>query len=437
MAVNMSKPLSDSERLELYEKLKSSEEFRPEDYLNSSGEFKVADQPPEVPKNDDHPPEVRQFGRSVVVFPFQLVRVLRKYGNIGKILGQGVYGVVAELICSNPETRLVVKVIFDDRENWRLEREYAHKIRHPNSISWIAEGTLTVDGRTVDWFVYPRADMSGEDLLEELNEGKATPLQRWAIAKTMVLQLLRVVEILHDLGVVHNDIFLRNILVNRPKRKGGRYTFFLNDYGAIRTRKELIESYHSPNREDVDYLFNAAANLARGYHVDMFHFRINMSKMPQWMEECRALLKRLPQGARVPFARLMQLARNSEGRDIVMTDHEAIKAKLFEAIELVEKERTVLSMELGSASRGSEKLILASKESMVDSYKDGTVLLTEQHPRVMAVLYILDNEEEGAEAWVSFMPIHRENIAHRGATLALQLMLNTPMSILSAVKQCG
>ncbi len=435
----MSKPLSDSERLKLYEKLKSSEEFKAEDYNKSSEEFKVDEPVPVVPESISEAPEVREHDNWRVRFPPELMHALKKYGTLGTILGKGAYGVVVEIVPNKPGDRLVAKIIFNDRANWLLEREHARKIRHEHSLTWIDEGKLTVRGNTVDWFIYPRADMSGDDLLEEFKEQKTSENERWRVAKSMVWQLLNVVELMHDRNIVHNDIFLRNILVNRPKVKGGKYTFFLNDYGAVRTHQELIESYHPPHQEDVDYLLNAAAYLARGYHVDMFHIRVATKELRPWMQRCRNILKLLPKGARVPFARLKNAIRTSRTTDAPMVDQEAHLAKLKEAIDMLDKERTLINMALATASTGipgESKLRLTSKQFMIESIRQRAASIVEAHISVLAMVYILEDEDGGGEPWVSFVPTHRENYAQRGASIPLQRMLSNVDSIPLAVRQC-
>ena len=409
--------LSQSDRLRLYEKLSSSEEFKAEEYI----------------------PEVREYEENTIAFPPQLARAVSEYGTIGKVLGKGVYGVVAEIVPKKPEDRLALKVIFNDRENWALEKKYAHKIRHTHSLTWLAEGKLTVDGKTVDWFIYPRADMSADALLQDFNEKKTSSEERWRVAKSMVWQLLRVVEKLHDKGVVHNDIFLRNILVNRPKHEGEKYTFFLNDYGAVRSHEELIESFHPPHQEDADFLLNAAAYLARGKYNDLFHVRQVVEGLPPWLERCRGILKSLPKGARVPFERLKQAIRSSKEEDAPMADNEANLAKLKEAIDRVDQERSIINMALASASREFPAwgtLTLTTKQFMLESIRQGAASIAEAHAGICIILYILEDEEQGGEPWVSFMPIHRTNIAQRGASIALNQMMSNPNAILAAIRQC-
>lgn len=409
--------LSQSDRLRLYEKLSSSEEFKAEDYV----------------------PEIRRYEENTIAFPPQLARAVSEYGTIGNVLGKGVFGVVAEIVPKKPEDRLVVKVIFNDRENWSLEKKYAHKIRHEHSLTWLAEGKLTVDGKTVDWFIYPRADMSADALLQDFNEKKTSSKERWRVAKSMVWQLLRVVDQLHRQNVVHNDIFLRNILVNRPKHEGEKYTFFLNDYGAVRSHEELIESFHPPHQEDVDFLLNAAAYLARGKYNDLFHERQVVEGLPPWMERCRAILKSLTKGARVPFERLKQAIRSSKEEDTAMINNEAILAKLKEAIDKVDQERTIINMALASASREFPSwgtLTLTSKQFMLESIRQGAASIAEAHAGICIILYILEDEERDGDPWVSFVPIHRTNMAQRGASIALNQMLSSPNAILSAIRQC-
>ncbi len=296
-----------------------------------------------------------------------------------------------------------------------------------------------MDGKTVDWFIYPRADMSADALLQDFNEKKTSSKERWRVAKSMVWQLLRVVEQLHDKGVVHNDIFLRNILVNRPKHEGEKYTFFLNDYGAVRSHEELIESFHPPHQEDADFLLNAAAYLARGKYNDLFHVRQVVEGLPPWLERCRGILKSLPKGARVPFERLKQAIRSSKEEDAPMANNEANLAKLKEAIDRVDQERSIINMALASASREFPAwgtLTLTTKQFMLESIRQGAASIAEAHAGICIILYILEDEEQGGEPWVSFMPIHRTNIAQRGASIALNQMMSSPNAILAAIRQC-
>lgn len=156
------------------------------------------------------------------------------------IIGSGKYGVVYKATDSNdrrPGFKYAVKAI--------QVYPFAHKMLYENLVNEIEIGRKMGKAgigprvRAVHWceqdgglLVMIVTDLMSEGDLAHFSQTHAVTLDH-------VLQIEKKVRSMHRLGILHNDIHARNILVN--KNKNGGFEFFLGDFGFSRPDKTLIK----------------------------------------------------------------------------------------------------------------------------------------------------------------------------------------------------
>ena len=104
------------------------------------------------------------------------------------------------------DVELVPAKLIEDGEI--REIAYSRKVKHHNVISYVTDGSVTLDGKEckyliTDYFV-------GKLLSESLNAGQTYSLDS---AQTIIVEVLAGISFLHSLGLSHNDITPRNIIL--------------------------------------------------------------------------------------------------------------------------------------------------------------------------------------------------------------------------------
>jgi len=160
------------------------------------------------------------------IFPL----AIRERFKIREMLGSGGYAQVWRVIDRETDEEFAMKVVFKNRSfnQKRLDQEIEalKRVKHPNIIS-LQEVTSDEN------HLYIRQELAkGGCLFDLLVESGGFPEEKVVL---VMKQLLEAVVYLHEIGIIHRDIKLENILLGQ---KGDFSTIKLSDFGVVRILEE-------------------------------------------------------------------------------------------------------------------------------------------------------------------------------------------------------
>ena len=222
--ISTAKPVS-LEQLQRLPKVRKM--FKHESVQNKNVSFNPADAVLDATEveHKDHTPEETQLADALIRQGFlnrwqaeQLLEERTKFSlgqyRIFDAIGQGGYGYV--FLGRKPSDRhyAALKVLPSVKATPILARRFQHEIevqkdlRHPNLVRFIESGQ---DGN-VNYMVHEFMD--GGDVRALLRQETVLPLDT---ATTIIAQMARAVQYLHENGIVHRDIKPANILLSSSK----------------------------------------------------------------------------------------------------------------------------------------------------------------------------------------------------------------------------
>ena len=210
------------ERLQRLPKVRKA--FKHESIQNKNASFDPADAVLDASETEhkDHTPEESQLADELIRQGFlnrwqaeQLLEGRTKF-SLGKYrifdaIGRGGYGYVFLGRKLSEQQCAAIKVLPISRATPELSRRFKHEIevqqdlRHPNLIRFVDSGQ---DGN-VHYMVHEFMD--GGDVRALLRQETILPLDT---ATTIIAQMARAVQYLHENGIVHRDIKPANILLS-------------------------------------------------------------------------------------------------------------------------------------------------------------------------------------------------------------------------------
>jgi RIO-like serine/threonine protein kinase len=152
-------------------------------------------------------------GNSIIV-PFAETHALeKKYGNFGKIIGDGAYGTVQML--TNQENGLVFAVKkFRSRHPVEAEKTYSKKITAEFTI-----GSMLHHGNIIETMDLVKERGRWYEVMEYapfgLFESVATGMMTSAEIHCTFAQILEGTSYMHRMGFAHRDLKLENVVVNQ------------------------------------------------------------------------------------------------------------------------------------------------------------------------------------------------------------------------------
>jgi len=219
--ISVSEPVS-LERLQRLPKLRTT--FKHPSVPSKNAAFNPADavlDASETTHKDHTPPEL-QLAEELIRQGFlnrwqteQLLEERTKFSlgqyRIFDAIGQGGYGYVFLGRKPSEQQYAAIKVLPITKATPQLSRRFMHEIevqkymRHPNLVRYIDSGQ---DGN-VNYMVHEFMD--GGDVRSLLRQETVLPLET---ASTIIAQIARAVQYLHENGIVHRDIKPANILLS-------------------------------------------------------------------------------------------------------------------------------------------------------------------------------------------------------------------------------
>ena len=146
-----------------------------------------------------------QFPENTTVGPYKIQRLIKESGYNASYLAADENGAQFFLKFFDPE--LVPERLIEDGEV--VEIHICRQIKHPNIISYVADGILEDAGKKYPFIVTPF--FRGRLLSEVLKAGQTFSAQD---ARFLILQVLEGLSYLHrELNLCHNDICPQNILL--------------------------------------------------------------------------------------------------------------------------------------------------------------------------------------------------------------------------------
>ena len=119
----------------------------------------------------------------------------------------------------------------ESRSRFRREFRALSRLQHPNVLKVFQWGLLA----DRPWFTMELVD--GEDLRTELNSWSIlSPAERFELVESILIQIARALDYIHERGLVHRDITPGNIMVRRDK------TVALMDFGLVKNMANDLTS---------------------------------------------------------------------------------------------------------------------------------------------------------------------------------------------------
>lgn len=158
-------------------------------------------------------------------------------------------------------------------------------LSHPNIVEYLDNGELIKDGRKYAYYILHF--ISGETLAEKLAREEHLNEHE---AKHIVLQALEGLAYLHSQHVIHNDITIKNLMIDLSTQAE---SIKLIDFGHARSLTQKYEGFHF---EGLDY-FYAADELLNGvfsvssdiYAVGTLYYHLLEGMPPYFIDNSRYL----------------------------------------------------------------------------------------------------------------------------------------------------
>lgn len=312
-------------------------------------------------------------------------QVLTQYVISDDVLGSGVSGKVYAGEHKESKQKVAVKIQLDLASHKR-EWIAASRIRHPHSVSLLDYGHTV--NPTVAWLVYPRIETSVKALCKKWrkNPHEASFQFRCQIAATMLAQLMPLLKHLEENNVTHGDLQWGNILVDTKEP-----TFYATDYGISREFETKSKENYSLDAKLL--LFTARVMIVLDKWTEDVVGAFPTGKIPDWLAEIANILFTLPQGSKVPYARIENLAKEiaESGDDLlVVEEHDTV----YRGKMLLHKYRApfekLMNQCLPQSSQGPAQL---KKIDVMMTEKDNQVM--KPHPLIRVHVYA-----EGKVPWL-------------------------------------
>lgn len=143
--------------------------------------------------------------------------ITRTY-EIGRVLGNGSFGVVCEARCADTGEQVAIKKVLQDPRYKNRELDVMKQLFHPNIVSlkdyFYTEGR-TQDGEGIQRYLSVVMEFVPETVYKVLKgyarNGHYMPM---SLVQVYTYQMIRSLGYLHSLGICHRDIKPQNLLVN-------------------------------------------------------------------------------------------------------------------------------------------------------------------------------------------------------------------------------
>lgn len=295
----------------------------------------------------------------------ELPRDLRDY-VIDEFLAGGTQGAVYGARHKASNMKVVIKLMSSEAA-FKVEYEHALMVNHAHSVPLIS---FCVQAPRY-FLVFPRLDKS---LLTLVIEWKKASFESKEVSKehrekeahALMKQLLPLLKHFGDLKLVHQDLHPDNILI----RKGN---YFVHDYGWAR---EIHSIQYGTLTDCLQLLRCARYMIIMDVWRGDFNGDYNANELPQWLLDCIELWRKVPDGALVPYDRMIKIV----GEDESKSDAIAQGAKQLY------KNRTQLVYYMNQACK-------------VDMNNEETMIITKQVLRPNTWVHMILTEFDG-EAWV-------------------------------------
>jgi serine/threonine protein kinase len=372
-----------------------------------------------------------------ITVPAKALLEVAKFGFPGAHIGEGKFGAVYHFTPKNDEGKQVVKFIVCNRtdeetiQSFKAEEKVSSLIRHPNCISWEHAGHGYEDRLFYGWLIYPFKPINGQKVADDLV--LKTKEQREICTRYLLKQLIPVLRRIADLRLVHNDIKPDNIMAEYTSSK---VNFFLTDFGNARTRDMLVHSQHGALVRDISALLQTAVYFMTHRWHDIF--RANELKVPEWLSNMIDLVKSLPMGSQVPYARLFNMMGVSRVMSSVNTfSGEDLEFQLRLAIARLDEKRKFFNDALKEAvdtwfEVPSPQLLPVN--DLLKQLGQTAISILTPNPVLKATLHCLDDDEEGLVPWIAFAS--PKDKMHFGASISLVQILRNTEILESAVAFC-
>lgn len=246
------------------------------------GEFDVKVQKTEKYKNcDDETGNLLLFKGDHIAFRYEIV----------KILGYGSFGQVCECVDHKDESRVAVKIIKSPK-NFTLQAESEIKI-----LKYIKETSLDFSLPIInlqDTFVFRKhvcivTELMGPNLYE-VQQNKKFCQFPVSLIRSFAIQILTALKFLNEHKIIHCDLKLENILINRSEKKSLK----IIDFGSSCFLNEKIFSYiQSRYYRAPEVILNLNYNCG----IDMWSFGCVLAELangkPLFPAECERELLQL------------------------------------------------------------------------------------------------------------------------------------------------
>lgn len=374
-----------------------------------------------------------------ITVPTEALLEVAKFGFVGTHIGGGHFGAVYHFTPKNDdEGKQVVKFIVCPREDkettqsFHAEEKFSSMVRHPNCISWEHSGHGYAEHLFYGWLIYPYKPVNGQKVANDLFLKPKEQRERYArcLLKQLIPVLLRIAE----LRLVHNDIKPDNIMA---EYSSSRVSFFLTDFGNTRTRDMLVHSQHGALVRDISALLQTAVYFITYNWKDIF--RVKDLNVPKWLNDMIDLVRSLPMGAQVPYARLFSMLGVSRITPPTNTfSGEDLKFQLQVAIARLDEKRKFFNDALKEAVstwfESSEAPKLLSVKDLVQQLGQTAISILSPSPILKATLHCLDDDEEGLVPWIAFAS--PKDKMHYGASVSLVQVLRNTEILEDAIAFC-
>eukprot|EP00117_Sycon_ciliatum_P035439 scpid65108/ scgid26867/ Hormonally up-regulated neu tumor-associated kinase; Serine/threonine-protein kinase MAK-V len=204
------------------------------------------------------------------------VKVIGNYVLTGKTLGKGNFARVEEAQHTACRAKVAIKIINTDRikeeyvkKNLLREAYIMRRLNHPNIVRLYE----TMKTRSLYCLVTECAE-GGELLMHVKNDHGAEKRLPESSARPFVRQLMSALQYMHEMGIVHRDLKMENILLDKTKKH-----IKIVDFGLSNTREpgEFLSTHCGSPEYAAPELF--VPGKVYGQEVDVWSLGVNMFAM--------------------------------------------------------------------------------------------------------------------------------------------------------------